>query len=726
MSNFYGAGTYPCSKNHSSRHETSKCLLTGENRKFLKIADFGISKLSAATMAMSIVGTPYYLAPELCEGHEYGYKADLWASGIILYEMSNLKRPFDASSLPALIMKIMQAEYEPICVNTNGKDRISTYTRDDIIPLVSSLLNRRPKGRPSASECCKILRDDIQEWLKIKKLVIESSLEYAQTYAKNLEVEMNPQKIFPTSNSNSNSTTMKTVSFSRLQSSPTSNTKKASNGNSSILHENKFDLTKYNPVKDKYANSPLESRNAREKMSHIITTHSRLWRVGRPNPKLLHEFLHVDIDALEFGGMTSEDVEDFGSPNENCVFALPKTQKKGAGETQEAGFLAFGINDENQLGFDSNGREVKENRPVHACKDFNSITSISSGDGFTMMSDEDGRVFACGSFSWIDNVEELKLCLVNRVVEQEMSTSEESLNPFRRGSALSDISFSSEAGKNIFKAMEYGDLDNCHTPLQIKSIANHRIKSVSCGSDFAILLSENGCCFSLGRGDEGVLGVENESDHSVPTLIEALSNIVAIRCGARHVLAKSKNCDELYSWGSNTYGQLGLGGDSNGDDVDNLQVPKLISEFRGIDVVQFECGWWHNAVISRDGNLYTWGMNESGQLGLGRIDDVGMATPAINSFFQEEDEAIIYVSCGAFHTVCINEDNLVYGFGSNKQYAIGQRDQKTYYTPVLIKSFCSRKYIGQSIVSKAFCGINRTYILAEVSNKDGEEDDFKN
>ena len=140
--------------------------------------------------------------------------------------------------------------------------------------------------------------------------------------------------------------------------------------------------------------------------------------------------------------------------------------------------------------------------------------------------------------------------------------------------------------------------------------------------------------------------------------------------------------------------------------MDNLQVPKLISEFRGVDVVQFECGWWHNAVISRDGNLYTWGMNESGQLGLGRIDDVGMATPAINSFFQEEDEAIIYVSCGAFHTVCINEDNLVYGFGSNTQYAIGQKDQKTYPTPVLIKSFCSRKYIGQSIVSKAFCGIN--------------------
>ena len=45
-----------------------------------------------------------------------------------------------------------------------------------------------------------------------------------------------------------------------------------------------------------------------------------------------------------------------------------------------------------------------------------------------------------------------------------------------------------------------------------------------------------------------------------------------------------------YTAGVATHGQLGLGGDSNGDDVDNLQVPKLISEFRGIDVVQFECG----------------------------------------------------------------------------------------------------------------------------------------
>ena len=60
-----------------------------------------------------------------------------------------------------------------------------------------------------------------------------------------------------------------------------------------------------------------------------------------------------------------------------------------------------------------------------------------------------------------------------------------------------------------------------------------------------------------------------------------------------------------------------------------------------------------------------------------------------------------------------------YGFGSNKQHAIGQKDtDKNYPTPKLIKSLCSRKYIGKSVVSKVFCGIHRTYVLADVSGKE--------
>jgi serine/threonine protein kinase len=62
----------------------------------LKIGDFGISKvLDKTTMAATaMIGTPYYLSPEMVEGKSYSTKADIWALGVILYQLCALKLPF--------------------------------------------------------------------------------------------------------------------------------------------------------------------------------------------------------------------------------------------------------------------------------------------------------------------------------------------------------------------------------------------------------------------------------------------------------------------------------------------------------------------------------------------------------------------------------------------------------------------------------------------------------
>lgn len=48
--------------------------------------------------AKTLVGTPYYLSPELCEGKPYNEKSDIWALGVVLYESCTGKYPFDAQS----------------------------------------------------------------------------------------------------------------------------------------------------------------------------------------------------------------------------------------------------------------------------------------------------------------------------------------------------------------------------------------------------------------------------------------------------------------------------------------------------------------------------------------------------------------------------------------------------------------------------------------------------
>lgn len=67
-------------------------------------------------MAYTVVGTPYYLSPELCEERPYNNKSDIWSLGCVLYELCTLKHPFDATNQAALILKILKAKYVPVAI----------------------------------------------------------------------------------------------------------------------------------------------------------------------------------------------------------------------------------------------------------------------------------------------------------------------------------------------------------------------------------------------------------------------------------------------------------------------------------------------------------------------------------------------------------------------------------------------------------------------------------
>ena len=60
-------------------------------------------------MAHTVVGTPYYLSPELCEEKPYNNKSDIWSLGCVLYELCTLRHPFEAMNQGALCLKILRA-----------------------------------------------------------------------------------------------------------------------------------------------------------------------------------------------------------------------------------------------------------------------------------------------------------------------------------------------------------------------------------------------------------------------------------------------------------------------------------------------------------------------------------------------------------------------------------------------------------------------------------------
>lgn len=110
-----------------------------------KIGDFGISKIMNKTMEThkSFVGTPSYLSPEMVEGKAYNTKADIWALGVVLYQLCALKLPFEANSLAVLALRIIRGQFSPLPKNIYSKE---------LQHLILSLLKVDPKKRPTASE----------------------------------------------------------------------------------------------------------------------------------------------------------------------------------------------------------------------------------------------------------------------------------------------------------------------------------------------------------------------------------------------------------------------------------------------------------------------------------------------------------------------------------------------------------------------------------------------
>ena len=83
----------------------------------VKLADFGIAKAteqSSITQVGSVLGTAAYLAPEQARGEEAGPRADLYALGVVTYQLMAGRLPYDANSLTELALKQQQEEPQPL------------------------------------------------------------------------------------------------------------------------------------------------------------------------------------------------------------------------------------------------------------------------------------------------------------------------------------------------------------------------------------------------------------------------------------------------------------------------------------------------------------------------------------------------------------------------------------------------------------------------------------
>ena len=124
--------------------KSSNIFLSKKNH--LKIGDFGVCKTATSSQELvgqSFIGTPYYIAPEVCEGSSYDERSDIWSLGIVFYEVLALRRPFDGANILAVAKEIMTADIPPI--KMEGLD-------PRFFDIVKVMLRKKASDRPTAQQ----------------------------------------------------------------------------------------------------------------------------------------------------------------------------------------------------------------------------------------------------------------------------------------------------------------------------------------------------------------------------------------------------------------------------------------------------------------------------------------------------------------------------------------------------------------------------------------------
>lgn len=151
-------------------------------------------------------------------------------------------------------------------------------------------------------------------------------------------------------------------------------------------------------------------------------------------------------------------------------------------------------------------------------------------------------------------------------------------------------------------------------PEAIDALDIYRVKQVACGSVHSLALTEDGQVLAWGLNDRGQLGIGLDAVGQVfrPKFIKAFANerIVQVACGTKHCLALGED-GKVWAWGENSVGQLG-----NGTFVFS-HTPFAISALNGRPIRKIACGANYSMVLSVSGRVYSWGDNSFGQLGTG-------------------------------------------------------------------------------------------------------------
>jgi alpha-tubulin suppressor-like RCC1 family protein len=205
-----------------------------------------------------------------------------------------------------------------------------------------------------------------------------------------------------------------------------------------------------------------------------------------------------------------------------------------------------------------------------------------------------------------------------------------------------------------------------------------RCAKVSAGGTHSLAIDSQGQPWAWGSNMYGQLGLGHTNSQATPQPV--LVNGQPFLCdqvsaGGNHSLASNRQ-GQLWAWGNNAYAQLGLG-----HTIKQSTPQRVLVNGHPFRCTQVSAGAIHSLAIDMQGQPWAWGSNEYRQLGLG--DNIYQATPQL-ILVDGHPFLCAQVSAGGYHSLASNRQGQLWAWGSNRLGQLGLGDKETRDIPTLV------------------------------------------